>query len=283
MNSNESPHLGDTVEQVKVALIDGIAVISIDRQQRLNAVTRDMLRAIATTVRAYGDGSRANGIVLTGVGPAFSVGKDPVDVVGEGDPASLPEFDDVTRAVLECAVPTIAAVNGIAVGGAAELTLCFDARLGSSEAAFLFPGNSVGLPVSGASRLLLARLVKPRNVFRLLLESPKVSADEAMSIGLLDDVIEQGNLLDAAVKLADKWGTSSTSIGLMLSLLRPQIEDVERAMHREPAAEEVVVAERFDTMTRSRSVAGIPGLDPEPRTVRLGTSASPRKSGVGGS
>src|SRR5262249_60482471 len=74
--------------------------------------------------------------------------------------ADVELFHDITRAALETELPVVGALNGIAVGGACEMTLCFDARIGTPAAEFFLPENSIGLTISNASSLLLPRLVR---------------------------------------------------------------------------------------------------------------------------
>ncbi|GAA2411824.1 enoyl-CoA hydratase/isomerase family protein [Actinomadura vinacea] len=221
-----------TDDRIVVIERDDVAVIRIDRPTKLNALTRGMRLALTSAVRAYGDGTRAKGIVVTGAGRAFSAGKDLSEGFEGSFQDSLDDFNDMTRAILATKVPTIAAINGIAVGGAAEFTLCFDARVGAPTAEFYFPENMLGLPISNASSLLLPRLVGPAQANRLLLESPRTDASRALALGLLDDVHEPGDLVDEAVERARRWSSPGAN-GLMLSLLRPVPDAVEAAMDRE--------------------------------------------------
>ncbi|WP_308297442.1 enoyl-CoA hydratase/isomerase family protein [Tsukamurella paurometabola] len=215
-----------------------VAVISLRRPDKLNALTVGMRRRLAALIREYGTGDRVRGIVLTGTGRAFSAGEDlaapPTDFDGMRD--SFESFHDVTRAVIETRVPVVAAVNGIAVGGASEITLCCDARIGVPETTYFQPENARGLTISNASSLLLPRIVRG-HAMRMILGSERIDADEALRIGLLDEVVDRSALVDRAVETIHAWtpeGANTTA--LHVALLRPTLDEIERAFAREDAA-----------------------------------------------
>ncbi|WP_336207605.1 enoyl-CoA hydratase/isomerase family protein [Nonomuraea sp. LPB2021202275-12-8] len=221
---------------IDVTVRDEVAVVTLQRPEKLNALTADMRRRLAAAVRAHGDGETARGIVVTGTGRAFSAGEDINEAVGQSLLEEVELFHDLTRAVLETRVPVVAAVNGLAVGGAAEWTLCFDARLGTPQTEYFLPENHIGLSISNASSLLLPRLVGGGRALRLVLDSARLSAAEARSIGLLDDIVEPDALLETAVALVHRWTVPGTATTVHLDLLRPSLEEVERAFAVETKA-----------------------------------------------
>ncbi|MFD2355731.1 enoyl-CoA hydratase/isomerase family protein [Nonomuraea ferruginea] len=125
---------------IDITVRDEVAVITLNRPEKLNALTEGMRRDLAAAVRAHGDGS-ARGIVVTGTGRAFSSGEDINQAVDRSLLDEVELFHDLTRAVLEARVPVVAAVNGLSVGGAAEWTLCFDARVGTPRRRVLLAGE----------------------------------------------------------------------------------------------------------------------------------------------
>ncbi len=141
----------------------------------------------------------------------------------------------MTRAILETRVPVVAAVNGIAVGGASEITLCCDARIGTSATSYFQPENARGLTISNATSLLLRRLVG-NHAMRMVLASPRIAAEEALRIGLLDEVVDADALLDHAVEMVHAWTPDGGTTALHLALLRPLLAEVEAAFAREDAA-----------------------------------------------
>jgi enoyl-CoA hydratase/carnithine racemase len=216
---------------------EDVAVITLQRPEKLNALTADMRRELAALLRQFGDGETARGIVLAGAGRAFCAGED-LAAAAELPPGGLTGeielFHDITRAALTTRVPVVAAVNGIAVGGACEMILCFDARLGSPAAEFFLPENGLGLTISNAASVLLPRLVGHR-ALRLVIEGPRIGAPEALAAGLLDEIVP-GDLIGEAVALVHRWTEPGSATAVHLELLRPPLDLLEQAMAAETEA-----------------------------------------------
>lgn len=228
-----------------VAVIDDVAVMTFRRPERLNALNQGTRLELARQIREHGTGDGVRGIVLTGTGRAFSAGEDlsEIDVQDQSGLLKAVEiFHDVTRAILETRVPVVAAVNGLAVGGASEVSMCCDARIGSPEAEFYLPENGTGLAISNASSLLIRRLVG-RHATRIVLASPRVKADEALSIGLLDEITPADGLVTRAIAQVHEWTPEGGATAAHLRLLRPSPEEIASAIARE----NVAAAEVWDT------------------------------------
>ncbi|MET7332350.1 enoyl-CoA hydratase/isomerase family protein [Nonomuraea sp. NPDC005650] len=218
---------------IEVTERDDVALITLARPEKLNALTAGMRRDLAAAVRACGKDAR--GIVVTGTGRAFSAGEDIHEAAGKSLIEEVELFHDMTRAVLETRVPVVAAVNGLAVGGAAEWTLCFDTRIGTPAAEYFLPENHLGLSISNAASYLLPRLVGAR-ALRLVLDSTRMTAEQALATGLLDEIVAPERLLDAAAERVRHWTRPGTATAVHLALLRPSPDEVERAFERETEA-----------------------------------------------
>jgi enoyl-CoA hydratase/carnithine racemase len=224
------------VDQLVVSDVEGVSVIRFNRPEKLNALTPTMLRELAVVLRSSASGG-ARGIVLTGTGRAFSAGEDlnGVDTAQESL-NDIELFQDITHAILETSVPVVAAINGIAVGGAAEVTLVCDARLGSSTAEYYFPENGIGLTISNGSSRLLPRLLGAR-AMHIVLDARRLDAAESLRIGLLDHIVDEGqDLLDATVGLVLRWTQPGRSTAEHLALLRPSLDELTDALDRERVA-----------------------------------------------
>lgn len=223
---------------IAVAVQQAVAVVTLRRPDKLNALTAGMRRELAAILRHFGSGEPVRGIVLTGAGRAFSAGVD-LAAAAELPPGGLVTdvelFHDITRAALDTHVPVIAALNGIAVGGAAEMTLCFDARIGTPAAEFFFPENAIGLTISNAASVLLPRLAGHR-AMRLVMESARISADEALALGLLDEITAEAALVQTAVQAILRWTQPGAATAAHLRLLRPAREAIEQAFAAETEA-----------------------------------------------
>ena len=223
---------------IEVTVLDAVAVITLRRPDRLNALTAGMRRELATILRHFGDGERSRGIVVTGAGRAFSAGLDlreAAELPPGGLIADVELFHDITRAALQTRVPVVGALNGIAVGGACEMTLCFDARIGTPAAEFFLPENSIGLTISNASSMLLPRLIG-HNAMRIVMESARIGAEDGLALGLLDQIVEQADLIQTAIGLVHQWTRPGAATAAHLRLLRPPLAAIEQAMTAETEA-----------------------------------------------
>lgn len=222
---------------LEVTIKDDVAVLTMRRPEKLNALDVATRLQMASAIREFGTGEIVRGIVLTGEGRAFSAGQDLAN--GPTTEAEFLEafasFHDVTRAILETRVPVIAAVNGIAVGGASEITLCCDSRIGTPATQYFQPENARGITISNASSVLLRRLIG-NHAMRLVLGSPRVGADEALRIGLIDEIVPAEELVDRAIAVLHAWTPEGNTTALHLSLLRPLTDEVEAAFDREDVA-----------------------------------------------
>ncbi|GAA5118903.1 enoyl-CoA hydratase/isomerase family protein [Haloechinothrix salitolerans] len=230
-------HLTSEAGCLDVDVVRDVAVLTLRRPEKLNALDVATRLRLAAVIRELGTGERARGIVLTGEGRAFSAGED-LQSAPSTDAEfreAFESFHDITRAILATHVPVIAAINGIAVGGASEITLCCDARIGTRAAEYYQPENGRGITISNASSVLLRRLVG-NHAMRMVLGCPRIGADEALRIGLLDEIVEPDALIDRAIETVMEWTPEGNTTALHLALLRPQAEEVEAAFAREDLA-----------------------------------------------
>ncbi|NWF24796.1 AMP-binding protein [Streptomyces sp. PKU-EA00015] len=220
-----------------VDVVRGVAVLTLRRPEKLNAMDVATRLRLATLIREFGTGESVRGIVLTGEGRAFSAGEDLQSAPSTDAEVreAFESFHDITRAVLQTQVPVVAAVNGIAVGGASELTLCCDARIGTQATEYYQPENGRGLTISNASSVLLRRLIGS-HAMRMVLGSPRIRAEEALRIGLLDEIAEPDALIGRAVDTVIEWTPEGNTTALHLALLRPRAQEIEAAFAREDLA-----------------------------------------------
>lgn len=237
-----------------VDVVRDVAVLTLDRPDKLNALDVATRLHLAEVVRAHGTGDTVRGIIITGRGRAFSAGEDLSQAPTTEAEVHLAfeSFHDITRAILETRVPVVAAVNGIAVGGASEITLCCDARIGTPVTEYFQPENARGLTISNATSLLLRRLVG-NHAMRMVLASERIGSEEALRIGLLDEVVAAEALVDRAIDIVHAWTPEGGTTALHLALLRPLVVEVEAAFGREDAA-------AHETWTSGLLTAGVAGF-----------------------
>ena len=192
------------------ALEDGVATVTLSRPEKLNALTFDVyadLRDLLGELPHRGD---ARVLILTGQGRGFCSGGDVEAIIGELQrmpAADLLAFTRmsgaVVRAMRDCPLPIVAAVNGVAAGAGSVLALASDFRLLARSASFAFLFTKVGL--AGAdmgSAYLLPRLVGFGRAMELLVLGEEVSAERALEIGLATEVVDDDGLPGAAAALA---------------------------------------------------------------------------------
>jgi enoyl-CoA hydratase/carnithine racemase len=205
-----SARFTDRWENFEFALDDGVATVTLSRPERLNALTFDVyadLRDLLGELPHRGD---ARVLVLTGQGRGFCSGGDVEAIIGELQrmpTAELLEFTRMSGAVVkamrECPLPIVAAVNGVAAGAGSVLALASDFRLLARSASFAFLFTRVAL--AGAdmgSAYLLPRLVGFGRAMELLVLGDEISAERAAELGLATQVVADDELPAAAGGLA---------------------------------------------------------------------------------
>jgi enoyl-CoA hydratase/carnithine racemase len=197
-------------KHLRVEIADGVATVTFDRPEKLNALTFDAyadLRDVLGELR-HRDDVRA--LVITGAGRGFCSGGDVHEIIGAlqgADQRTLLEFTRMTGAVVremrECPLPIVAAVNGVAAGAGAVIALAADLRVLARSARFAFLFTKVGL--AGAdmgSAYLLPRMIGLGRATEVLMLGKDVPAERALEIGLANDVVDDEALGDAARTLA---------------------------------------------------------------------------------
>jgi enoyl-CoA hydratase/carnithine racemase len=190
----------------------GIATITLNRPDRLNALTFEIYDELRHTFRALNTEPEVRVIVLTGSGKAFCSGGDVHDIIGAlvgRDYRGLLEFTrmtcDLILAIRQCARPVVAALNGTTAGAGAVIAAACDVRIAAASARIAFLFTKVGL--AGAdmgAAWLLPRIVGIGRATELLMTGDFISADEALRIGLYNRVVPDGDALTAATMFAEQ-------------------------------------------------------------------------------
>jgi enoyl-CoA hydratase len=179
---------------------DGLATVTLNRPEKLNALNRE-LRSEFCRVMQELRGDRGVGcIIITGAGRAFCAGMDLRELGG----STLREQGNVTfiSVIEDMEVPVIAAVNGFAVTGGFELALACDMSIAAEEAQFADTHARVGVMPGGGMSARLPRAVGVRKAKELSLTGNYLSAREAERLGLVNRVVPQGHVLEAAREIA---------------------------------------------------------------------------------
>lgn len=186
---------------------DGIATITINRPEKRNAMSFAVLGDFIAATRRASEDAGARIVIVTGAGGAFCAGTDLSDLASRPpeDRGLRGRADETERwwPLVRCAKPTIAAVDGAAVGMGAEFTSQCDVRIASSRARFAWNFSHRGLvPDTGAGTWILPRLLGHSRALELLYSGRFVDAQEALALGYVLEVVEPDQLLDRARSLA---------------------------------------------------------------------------------
>ncbi len=190
----------------------GVATITLNRPDRLNALTFEVYAELRDTFAALEDEPHVRAVVLTGAGRAFCSGGDVEEIIGAlfaRDRAGLVEFTrmtcDLIQNIRRLSRPVIAALNGTVAGAGAVIAAACDLRIAAESAKIAFLFVRVGL--SGAdmgASWLLPRLVGLGRATELLMTGDFIDAKRAYEIGLYQRVVAQERVLPEAVALAEK-------------------------------------------------------------------------------
>ncbi|KFZ82492.1 enoyl-CoA hydratase [Amycolatopsis sp. MJM2582] len=240
-----------TSDVLLTADADGVRTFTLNRPQAYNSLTVELkeLLLAGLTEAAADDSVRA--VVLTGSGKAFCAGQDLKEHVGllqAGDPAPLhtvkEHYNPIVKTIVGMPKPVIAAVNGPAAGAGAAFAYASDLRIAATSANFLMAFANVGLgPDSGAS-WTLQRLIGLGRAAELMLMARTVDSAEALTLGLVSEVVPDEELAARAQKVAAKLAAGPTvAYAKIKNVLAVAAEStLEEALDAEDAAQSALGA-----------------------------------------
>jgi enoyl-CoA hydratase/carnithine racemase len=215
---------------------DGVAVLVFDRPHRRNAVTLAMWRGLPEVLRLLAGRSGVRALLVTGAGGTFSAGAD-ISELSEvyGDPGRADAYHAenvlAEEALAAFPHPTIAVVHGSCVGGGCQLAVACDLRFASEGARFGITPAKLGVVYPAVPTLRLARLVGPGRAKYLLFSGELVSAARAAELGLLEEVLPDGELDARALEFARLLGSRSPqTIGAVKAALAGPPEEAAGAI-----------------------------------------------------
>ena len=194
-------------DHIRLEVDAGIGILTIDRPEKKNAMTYAMLGEFLETVAAVGENDAVRVLIFTGVPGAFCAGTDLADLATipgtERGVRGRADEEDRWWPLIACGKPVIGAIDGPAVGMGAELSSQCDLRLATPRARFAWNFVHRGLvPDTGAGSWLLPRLIGPQQALHLLYTGEFLTAEQALELGYLLEVVEPEQLLDRALEIA---------------------------------------------------------------------------------
>lgn len=236
------------MENVIVETSDGIVTLRLNRPEKLNALNLALISDLTSTLRALRGDEAARAVVLTGNGPAFSAGGDfeAIQALWKASPSDsrrlLLDGLEVIKALYHLERPTVALVNGPAVGGGLSLALACDFVLAAEEATLSFPFTRLGIVPDMGAMHLVPRLVGMRRALELFLLGRTFTAKEAAEMGLITRAVPREALETDGMMLARQLAEGATrALGATKTLLHHALElDLERVLELEAHAQSLL-------------------------------------------
>ncbi|HET6970640.1 MAG TPA: enoyl-CoA hydratase-related protein [Phenylobacterium sp.] len=209
---------------VEMAVEDGVAVITINRPERKNAITLAMRTDIEHAFQKAQDDDQVRAIILTGAGSDFSAGADVTEMGGGGVRGSLHKMRHLhrmARSVAGTNKPVIAAVQGVCIGMSWALALACDMVVAAENARFQFAFRHIGLAPDGGSAFLLTRYVPLQRAKEIMYSGRFVSGTEARDLGLALYALPPEEVMGKAMELARSFANAPT---IALSMAKRQFD-----------------------------------------------------------
>lgn len=187
--------------RVRVSVTEGVAVVTLDDPGRRNALSPPLVDELTAALDTLETGGETRAVVVTGAPPAFCAGADLADL-GASREAGLRRIYEGFLRVARSPLPTVAAVNGPAVGAGMNLALACDVRLAATSARFDTRFLQLGIHPGGGHTWMLQRIAGPQTAAAMVLFGEVLDGPGAASVGLAWRCVDDGALLDEALALA---------------------------------------------------------------------------------
>jgi len=224
---------------IRSEIVDGVATITLDRPDALNALTIPMKSELLAALKAIGRDRAVRAVVLTGAGRAFCAGQDLKERLEPSAPPLAEElrerYNPIIRAMRDLDQPIVGAINGVAAGAGASLAFACDLRVAAETATFTLAFGRIGLVPDSGATWFLPRLVGPAKAAELALLNEPMSATEAERFGLVARVVPVAGVLAEAQAMAARLaGLAPRALALTKHALdRTWIRDLPTALDDE--------------------------------------------------
>ena len=198
-----------TYENIAYEVMDAMALVTINRPEKHNAISLATLAELQDAVANAGDDEVVRVITITGAGGrAFASGSDLGEVIDRDFKKALePIVQGLADQLERLPKPTIAAIDGICMGGGLEIALGCDLRIATPTSRFATPEGKLGIIPGGGATARLPRIVGRGWGMHMLLMGDPIDAERALSMGLITGIVEKDGLLAEAKRMADHLAT----------------------------------------------------------------------------
>ena len=224
-----------TTEQVRTEIADGVALVTLCDPDKRNALNMDMVEQVSAAMDAIEADTSVRAVVVTGEPPAFCAGADLSHLGGSQREGLLGIYEGFLR-FGRCPLPTIAAVNGAAVGAGMNLALVCDVRIAAAGARFDTRFLQLGLHPGGGHTWMYRRIAGPQTVTAAVLFGQVMDGAEAERVGLVHRCVPDAELLDHCLAMARVAGEAPRDLVMEIKASIRDMADIgthEAAVKRE--------------------------------------------------
>ena len=217
---------------VKQGRDGAVGILTLNEPESLNAMTPDLLGALEKALAEMTADPDVRALVLTGEGRGFCSGQNlkASQALGQDIVAGVMKFYwPAFKALRECRMPIVVAVNGVAAGGGFSLAMAGDMIVAARSASFIQVFSRIGLVPDCGSTWLLPRLIGRQRALELMLFNEPLSAERAKEWGLVREVVDDGALMAEAIKLAQRLALGPTRALVATRALLEESEDTSYA------------------------------------------------------
>ena len=216
------------LKNIKLDKKDGIAKVTINRPKALNALNLELLYGLSSVIKDIKEDDEVRGVIITGAGKAFVAGADVSIMVGNSplEARKIVEMGQKTFMEIEnLKKPTIAAINGFALGGGLELALACDIRIASENAKMGLPEVGLGIMPGWGGTQRLPRIVGTGLAKEIILTGDHIDAKRAERIGLVNKVVAPDDLEGAAIEMLRRiMSRGPVAIGAAISSINMSLD-----------------------------------------------------------
>lgn len=210
--------MSDTYETLQIDHKDGVCTITLNRPDSLNAFNEIMKKDLVNALKKVERDEQTRCVVITGAGRGFGSGQDLADLKDMYADGGAPDlgsmlrdgYNPIIERIRSLPKPVIAAVNGVAAGAGCSLALACDLRIASTKASFVQAFVHVGLIPDCGGTFFLPRLVGLGRAMEMSMLGEKVTAEEALRVGLVNRVVEPDELMGVSTELATRMAAMPT-------------------------------------------------------------------------